>query len=255
MASTDRPIEITRRHFLTAGETDAQGRMPMWLIISRAIEIATEHANILGIGYARLLECGIGWVLTRMTVEMTRYPRINEEYTISTWIEGINRLYSDRCFAICDAAGNEIGYLRSMWVAIDIAKRTASDLTQLGTESLPLSDRKCPVVATRKLPPIGSDVEKREYCFKYSDLDFNRHVNTVQYVKHILNQWSLDFFDHHRIHRFEIGFHQECHIGEVVEICKEEKSPLAYQCEIQKAGTRAVAADIVFENYESLENK
>ena len=81
---------------LTAGESDAEGRMPLTLLTERLIENATEHANALGIGYADLLPLGIGWVLSRVSVEMTSWPAINEAYTVTTWIESYNRRFSER---------------------------------------------------------------------------------------------------------------------------------------------------------------
>lgn len=251
MIMAERPQEITRTYFLSAGETDAEGCMPMARIFERVIEVATDHANILNIGYAKLIESGIGWVLTRMSVEMLRYPRINETYSLTTWIEGFNRLYSDRCFVLCDADGNEIGHIRTMWMAIDIKKRTAADLTQY-EDDLPIGTRKCPVEMQRKLPPLTEISKENTYTFRFSDLDFNRHVNTVQYVRLLLNQWPLEFFDANEISRFDIAFHQECHFGETVEIRLEGYDPCGCvphddtKCEIVREGKRAVAAVLSF---------
>lgn len=241
----NRPIEYTRRYALTAGETDAQGRMPMWLIITRCIETATEHANILGIGYSTLIKQGIGWVLSRISVNMLRYPTINEEYTFVTWIEAHNRLFSDRAFLITDADGNPVGHARSVWMAIDIEKRTAADLTDLGREAFVIGDRACPLPRQKKIGMLQGDVKESEYTFKFCDIDFYRHVNTVQYVRHILNQWPMRTFDNCEIDTFEIAFNHECHYGDTVTIRTEQASPTAH-CEIVREGQRAIAAAITF---------
>ncbi len=241
------PTELTQTYVLLAGDTDAQSRMPMSLIVTRAIEVATDHANALGIGYARLKEHGIGWVLTRLTVDMVRYPRINETYSVTTWIEGYNRLYSDRCYIITGANGETLGHMRSMWVAIDFKTRSAADLSLFEVEAFPISERSCPVPKQRKLRQLTCRRE-RDYMFGYSDIDFNRHVNTVQYVRQLLNLWSLEFFDHHQISRFAIAFHNECHYGETVQMCVEEPDGgLETACEIIRDGQRMVACEITFE--------
>ena len=67
------------KFFLTAGECDAEGRMPLTRVAERIIEVATEHANALGIGYAALIKKNLGWVLSRLSIEMKRFPGINEE--------------------------------------------------------------------------------------------------------------------------------------------------------------------------------
>lgn len=84
----------THSYTLTAGESNAEGVMPLTLLVERIIEISTEHANNLNIGYATLIKQNIGWVLSRLSVEMTSLPTINESYTLTTWIESYNRHFS-----------------------------------------------------------------------------------------------------------------------------------------------------------------
>lgn len=239
------PQTFTRNYFLTAGETDAEGKMPISLIIQRVIEVATEHANALGIGYAKLIERNIGWVLTRLTIKVDEYLDINSHYSLTTWIEGFNRLYSDRCFCLRDESGRAVAHIRSMWVAIDMAKRTAADLTPY-IASVPLCPPSCPVPKpSGKMPPLGPEAESQAYTFKFSDIDFNRHVNTVMYVRHILNQWPLSYFDAYQIAEFDITFHQECYCGETVDI-RLQQDGLSAHSEIVRDGRRAIACSILF---------
>lgn len=231
--------------FLTAGETNAQGEMPLWLIVQNLINLATLHANALGVGYADLKPLGIGWVLTHVAIVMKRYPTINETYRLTTWIEGYNRLYSDRCFVLTDASGNEIGHMRTNWVAMDMVKRTAADLSVLPTDRFVVHDGKCPVERARKLQPLGEEAKDVEYTFKYSDTDFNRHVNTVMYIRHILNQWDMSHYDRNIIGRFDIAFHAECHYNDTVKIRHIDLNESQSACEIiNPAGHRAVAASL-----------
>ena len=54
--------EYTHTYLLTAGECNAQGIMPVTLFAARVIEVATFHANGLGVGYDRLIADGLAWV-------------------------------------------------------------------------------------------------------------------------------------------------------------------------------------------------
>ncbi len=237
--------ELTLDCFLTAGETDAQGRMPLWLIVSRLIEAATLHANALGVGYADLLPRRMGWVLSRLAIEVVRYPGPNEPYRVTTWIEGYNRLYSDRCFLFSDAGGQPIAHVRSMWVAIDMDKRTAADLSQLDRSLFVLSGRKCPVMRYARPAPLAEDSPTREYTWQFCDIDFNRHVNTVQYVRHILNQWGMSRYDTDEIARFDIAFHHECHYGDTALLRHADTPGSTSVCEIiDPEGRHAVTATI-----------
>lgn len=245
----DLPSELTLNYFLTAGETDAQGRMPLWLIFSRLIEAATLHANALGVGYAALSPLRMGWVLTRVSIEVVRYLSINESYDVTTWIEGYNRLYSDRCFLFTDAEGKPVAHIRSMWVAIDMDKRRATDLSRLDREHFVVSERRCPVGRIGKQPPIGDDAAAmaRDYTWQFCDIDFNRHVNTVQYVRHILNQWDMERYDKNEIGRFDISFHNECHYGDTARLRHVDLPEERSLCEIiDPQGRHAVTASVVW---------
>lgn len=238
--------EFSKTYILTADKCDAQSRMPLWLITTAVIEVATLHANSLGIGYSSLIKHGIGWVLSRLSVEMSRYPGVNEEYTVTTWIESINRLYSDRCFCITDTAGEVVGNVRSVWAAIDIKKRCAADLSFINLDAIPISaGRKCPVARMRPRQVDGRETTGR-YTFSFSDLDFNRHVNTVQYVRHILGRFPLERFDACEVARFDISFHKECTYGQEVDF-RVHDTPALSVCDIVAAdGVPAVTSALTW---------
>ena len=73
-----------------AAECNPEKEMPLSLVMTRIIEMATLHANAWGVGYAKMIESNQGWVLSRVTVEMTHYPKVNEPYSFTTWIESYN---------------------------------------------------------------------------------------------------------------------------------------------------------------------
>lgn len=220
--------------------------MPLTLLMERVIEIATEHANVLGIGYARLIEEDMGWVLSKVSIEMERYPAINENYTLTTWIEGYNRLFSERNIMVSDGSGRAIGYVRTVWVAMSFSRRCLADLSVFGPQSFPSGNMECPIAKTPRLSAPGEDSENEYYTFRYCDVDFNRHVNTVRYIEMILNHWPLEWYDTHRVERFDIIFHRECLYGEQVKLVVGAADEQGCQlCEIIRAdGSRAVAVSV-----------
>ena len=239
----DQNVEFTHCYYLTAGEAGAQSGMPLTLLVQRVIEIATEHANALGIGYATLACHGIAWVLSKISIEMTRYPRINEDYCLTTWIEGYNRRFCDRCFAVTGGDGSVIGYIRTMWTAIDVKRRCVADLTAFEQEAFPVSDRPCPIEKTPRLAAVGPLASVQDYTFRYCDIDFNRHVNSVRYLALVLNHWTMEHFDNNTIRRIDIAYHHECYFGETVQLRVATTGHIS-DCEITRDGTRAVALRI-----------
>lgn len=238
--------EFSRTYILSAGEADARGLMPLTLLTKQVIEIATEHANALDIGYATLIESNFGWVLSRLSIDIDRLPCINEEYTLNTWIESFNRHFSERCFEMFDNCNRIIAHIRTTWVAIDYSSRQMADMTKLMSGGFPILDRKCPVEPCRRIVIADPDNAVADnYTFKYCDIDLNRHVNTVRYLDLILNQWGLEFHDRHNIAHFDIIFAHECYFNEQVVIRRGDDAQGMTVVEILKGdGNRAIASRI-----------
>lgn len=230
---------------LTAGECDARSEMPVTLMVERIIEVATRHANLLGIGYANLFPRGVGWVLSRLGVEMYRSPRINETYRVRTWIESWNRLFSERCFEFIGSDGLTIGHARTIWATIDFKTRQVADLSGLGTPQMLEHGLKSPMARLRKHGAVTPHISEN-YTFRFSDLDFNRHVNSVRYVEHILNLWPLSHYDEYRIDRFEIAYIQECLADQRVTINAENREDDSSLVEIVRDGARVLSSAIHF---------
>lgn len=237
--------EYSHTYLLTAGECDPESRLPMPLIVSRLIEVATEHANSWGVGYARLKEDGQAWVLSRVSVEMMRYPHVNDEYTITTWVESYNRHFSERNFCITDGSGEAIGYARSVWMVIDTSERVLCDISKLGYISSNVSDRRSPMTQAERLQPV-TEGSYNPYTFGYIDTDSNRHVNSVSYIKILMNQLPLEFYDTHRFVRLDIAYLKECLFGETVNIRLDHRTPLEISAEIESDGAARCRARMTF---------
>ena len=213
--------EYSHKYFLTAGLSNAQREAPLHLLVNNIIEVATEHANIWGVGYSTLVKEHQGWVLSRLVVEMQRFPAINETYTLTTWIEDYNRHFSQRNFRFADQQGNVIGYARTIWVVIDSITRESVDISKFSYMKEVVSCNECPIDKPSKLMPVAEG-NANEYQFDYTDIDFNRHVNTLRYVQLITNQIPLERYDEQYINRFEIAFLKECTYGQIVDIASKE---------------------------------
>ena len=69
--------KISETYFLSAGDTNANGELSLLVLTSKIIDIATSHANSLGIGNPAMEHLGAGWILARLTIEIKKYPKAN----------------------------------------------------------------------------------------------------------------------------------------------------------------------------------
>lgn len=215
--------KYTLEYFLSAGETNAEAELSLPLLTSRIIDISTAHANLLHIGNPDMADRGCGWVLSRLALEMYRYPKVNERYRLTTWIESYNRHFSERIVQVSSETGEPLGYSRAVWMILDYNTRESVGLSHLPIpEDLPIPGE-CPIARQGKHVPVlpqdydgelprgavRATAQPYEYRFKYCDLDFYRHVNTVKYIELLLNRLTLADYDATRVRRMELAFMHE----------------------------------------------
>lgn len=246
MQNSSQPVH-SKKVFLTAAMCNAQLELPLSSFTQMVIDIATEHANILDIGYTRMLRDNATWVLSRLVVEMERFPRYNETFSITTWILTLNKYYSDRAIRFDDENGNPIGFVRTTWVAIDVNTRRPVNLNSLFPDGVPMPEIDFPIEPQPRIARIDLPQAVRSHTFLTADIDCNRHVNTNRYVEQIINQWDLAFYDDNRICRFDVTFHAEALFGEAVTLQSTLTGSDATVEIINSQGRLCTAAAILFE--------
>lgn len=221
---------FSQSYFISANEGNPEGDLALTELVANIIELATMHANVLNVGNPAMEGLGAGWVLSRLTIDMKRYPRVNTTYRIHTWVEGWNRHYSMRDFEITDESGETLGYARSIWMVLNTVTHENFGLNHLTLREEDIDGTKVPIALQARhiliLPPgqeearphLISNRPTNRYTFKYNDMDFYRHVNTVKYVAILLNQFTLQEFDRCFPQRMELSFLHEGKYGQTVDI-------------------------------------
>lgn len=219
---------VLKNHFfVSASDANAEGTLSITSLAAKIIEIATEHANLLGIGNPTMQHLNVGWVLSRLTIEMKQYPLVNSNFELKTWIEDFNRHFSARCFSIEDETRNILGYARSIWMLMDATNHTNYGLGHLQLAEGEILGENAPIERQEKHIPIlpeGTEPSSTKkylvatgrpyhYQFKYCDLDFYRHVNTVRYIAMLMNQFTLEEHDKFMVERLELSFLHEASFG------------------------------------------
>lgn len=242
--------EFSKTYYLAAGECNPQGELPLTLLMTRIIEVATLHANSWGVGYERLIRDNQVWVLSRVAIEMTEYPKVNTNYKLTTWIEDYNRHFSQRNMRLDDENGRPLGYVRTIWMVIDMNTRASVDIEKLGYIRENVSDIPCPIEPQSRLRPIEQG-HAVDYTFGYMDCDFNRHVNTVRYLSLLMNMFDMDCYDHYFIRRMELSFIRETHYGETAQFVIDDSDPMESHLSITIDGDDHVRARFLWQQRQS----
>lgn len=190
---------------------------------SAILNTAGIDAHGKGFGVDALNADNHSWVLSRMAVEFDCQPGQYTDYTIATWINEYGRVLSTRNFTLTDAAGNEFGRAVTQWAMIDLKSRSALDLSWVGdAHADAIVDAPSPTDKPRKIRDVDP-AQTVMHKVVYSDIDFNRHVNTMRYIEMMLDVLPIERFAEERPLRLDINFLKEARYGQTLSVALEER--------------------------------
>lgn len=224
-------------------DVDFTLRATLSSLVNTVLSVAGIDAQHKGFGTDVLNRDNLSWVLLRMAAEFDRRPEQYDDFRIATWVSEYARLMSTRNFTVEDAEGRTFGRIVSQWCMIDLSSRRPVDLSTpavAATYMRHLVDAPSPADAPRRVTGIAPQRE-RSHEVVYSDIDFNRHVNTLRYLDMMLDMLPIDSFAEDRPMRLDIHFQRECRYGQTLTVGHERRGACDL-FEISADGAPAVRA-------------
>jgi acyl-ACP thioesterase len=203
---------------------DFTGRATLPVIGNFILQAATIHANERGFGYDDISKDNIAWVLSRISIEMAEYPVHDKDLTVETWVENVTRFFTQRCFCFIDSDNRIIGYARTIWAAINVETRRPVDIPAWRPDLADyiVEEKECPIEKLAKILPVEDIEANMGYTVRYSDIDINKHMNSVKYMEHVINVFDLSVFQEKFICKFEMVFLAEGIFGDKLKLYKQE---------------------------------
>jgi len=228
--------------------TDFRGKATLPMIGGFMLQAATKHAEERGFGYSDMTSQQRVWVLSRMAIEVHEYPKNDTVFIIKSWIVGVNRLFTERHFAFEDENGKILGYARSLWASIDLETRKPTNLLELyGLSDYIHNDRQAEIEPLGKIPALKENFEKAaDFIVKYSDVDINKHLNSMKYIEHFVDVFDIDMFREKEIRRIEINYISEGHYGSKLDILKKETEEGIYILEMKDKETSICTSKFIW---------
>ena len=174
---------FTKEHTIKVYEVTCFGDLKLLGLFNILQEVASEHADSLGIGYQACCESGVAWVAASYRVDIKRLPKIEEKVIIETWIADCLVVTSQRCYRIKDTDGNVLIEGLTNWALIDtktlrpvaITKSLKINPDEIDGEKLAFSGEKIRLVPSEKID-CGS-----HFMSRFDEMDTNHHINNAIY--------------------------------------------------------------------------
>ena len=206
------------RYTVIPQEIDFTGKARFSTIVNAILNTAGEDARVNGFGIDVLSGMNLGWVLSRLAVELDRRPLEQEEYTVETWVTEYASLTTTRCFRFLDSEGECIGRAVSNWCLIDFAQRRLAPMAKIADiAGHTVTDKPLPCASPVKLRPFEAE-PCSSHKVKYMDIDFNRHMNTLRYIDLLADELPIELVASDRPVRVDIHFVKESVYGDVLNV-------------------------------------
>ena len=208
-------------------DVDFTLRAKMSAMLNTILNIAGVDAQRNGFGVDALLQKNCSWVLSRMSAEFDILPEQYTPYSVRTWVNYDSRLVSTRNFEASDNEGRVFVRAASQWCMIDFTTRRPVDITNVATTYMSLlSDEPAPCERPRKLFAVEPQ-QTFEHRIVYSDIDFNRHVNTMRYIDLMTDMLPIEMFAEPHPVRLDLHFLKESRYGQTLTVGISCEGPLS----------------------------
>lgn len=167
-------------------ECGVDGRIKIFSLMQYLQEIASLHAEQLGLGFDKLSEMNGYWVLSNIRIEISRLPGRDDEITLKTWPSGYSRTIATREFVGKDRNGSELFRAGSEWMVINKQTNRLKNLFRLDL-NLPKTGTKALPDDLKRLEPMNEYHQVGQVRVPRSAIDLNGHVNNTEYVR-----WGMD---------------------------------------------------------------
>lgn len=187
-------------------------------IFNLFMDLATEHAAILGIGNDSLRDKNCFWVAAKSKINIKRRPKMLEQVISSTWPEEPKAIRYNRYYTVEDEKGIIIEG-KTEWTILDCVSgrpRKSSDVYPADLEHL--TDTVCTEPFTRFNTNFEDCQELCKHTVVSADIDLSQHMNNVAYIRAVLCAFSCEEIVKMNISSVEIAYRLQCYEGEVLSI-------------------------------------
>lgn len=210
--------------FINSNDVDNHCELKISTIFKYLQQVATNHAEELGVGMEATTNHGMLWVITRMQVNIYKMPKLLETLTIKTHPGEAMIFIFPRFFEIYNEQGELVISASSTWALLDSSthkikmKPFSEDYSFTGEKwdsDLPIPEK----VAIEDVYLVD------DRKVRFSDIDLNGHLNNTKYIEYIIDTHDMNFYNKYRIKSILVNYEKEIRYNEEVRLYSSGNIP------------------------------
>jgi len=224
-------------------QTDQFGKVSLCSLLKLMFELAWFDSQRQNIGFNQLKSKNLFWVLSRLYVEVDHYPAWLDKIIIKTWYSGTDGIYAFREYLITDDKGNPLLKANSLWLILDLETKKVVALKKFNDFPAPSGGYVCRLPRKIRLKEKADDLHFFPVLF--SDLDVNKHLNSVKSLERIIDHFGIDFLNKKEINSLEINYLKEGHGGDFLAVSVNKKDENIYTASLSRQSDSADLISVI----------
>jgi len=213
-------MKLTNRRKVAASLTDFNANLSVLGAFQIVEDAVTEFMGDLKIdGLTAKREYGAVWVFAKTRIKFLKNLTWNDEYTVTCFISKISIVTINIDVGIKNADGELCAYSRTELCALDLESGRIRKVSTVGVDDkikteAPLTDILFTKIDAENLPAA------ERIKIKYTNIDYAVHTNNKEYVRFMLNTYSLREMKNCPIREMEIVYVNQSFEGDELTIRK-----------------------------------
>ena len=222
-------------------ECDAFCRWRLDAMFLNMQEVGEAHAKELGVGYNAMLSRGYFFALTRTHISVFKAPVAGQVITHITWPGESNRFFCPRFHAFRAEDGTLLAAAGSLWVILDMEKRTIVSPLKVDLCFPDNSDLTPPIALPSRMPVMLENARHTERTPVYSEFDVNRHMNNTKYIAWLCDALGRQTLSNAYIGDLVCGYEKEIREEKPYDVAIAQNGDAFTFCVSSEAGKHFVA--------------
>lgn len=231
----------TSRLRVGASMCDFRGQLGLANTFALFQDVASEHAEVIGVGFEAMRARNAFWLTVRTRVHFYERPALMQMVEASTWAHAPGATRCDRFYQL--TAGEKLlAEGRTEWCVYDTEKNAVRPTAEAGFD---------PGIAFCEDTVLGAPYARFRHDFTDadracthrvlpSDVDLGRHMNNVAYLRMLTDSFSVEEQAQLDAEEMEILFCLPCFEGQTLEIMRR-KTDDGYEFGVRRPDGRYAA--------------
>lgn len=204
---------------------DYAGELGLSGCAGQFMDIATDHADRLGIGFSEIGREHLFWIAIRTRVDIVKKPAIGQRIALETWTEPPTRITFDRDYVLRTDAGEKLVSGKTQWGLFN----TVTGRLEMGKNVYP--KELTPIAESATGEPFYRFTDEPanepvgEYTVRSTDIDLGGHMNNVAYIRAFEAMFTVKQRKELDFRSVEVQYKKPCFEGDTLVFSK---------CEVEK---------------------